>query len=244
MNRMDACSRTDIGRKRVVNQDYVFGSKEAVGELPNLFIVADGMGGHNAGEYASKFCVDTFVELISQSREITLIGKMEKAITETNRMLREKAAEDESLSGMGTTFVACSVCEDMVYVANIGDSRLYLIEEGEIRQITVDHSLVEEMLRNGEIDRQEARFHPNKNIITRALGVTKNVVPDFFEVTARSGSILLLCSDGLSNMLDDEEMKRIVTAWQDEIQKAADALIERANENGGRDNIAVVLVKL
>ncbi|MBO5197926.1 MAG: Stp1/IreP family PP2C-type Ser/Thr phosphatase [Lachnospiraceae bacterium] len=241
---MDACSRTDIGRKRAVNQDYVFSSTDAVGELPNLFVVADGMGGHNAGEFASKFCVETFVQKVSESPERTVIGRIEKAISETNYLLREKAAEDESLSGMGTTFVVCTVCDNTVYAANIGDSRLYLIEDGDISQITVDHSLVEEMVRNGEIDRREARFHPNKNVITRALGVTKNVIPDFFELTGRPGSILLLCSDGLSNMVEDEEIKRIVTAHSDDIQGAVDVLIDRANENGGRDNIAIVIVKL
>ena len=119
MNRMDACSRTDIGRKRAVNQDYVFSSTDAVGELPNLFVVADGMGGHNAGEFASKFCVETFVQKVSESPERTVIGRIEKAISETNYLLREKAAEDESLSGMGTTFVVCTVCDNTVYAANI-----------------------------------------------------------------------------------------------------------------------------
>ena len=244
MNRMDAYFKTDIGRKRAVNQDYVFGSREAVGELPNLFIVADGMGGHNAGEFASEFCVKTFVKKVETSSERTVIGRIESAISETNQLLREKAAEDENLSGMGTTFVACTVCDNVAYAANIGDSRLYLIDDGVISQITVDHSLVEEMVRNGEIDRQEARFHPNKNVITRALGVTKNVIPDFFEIAVKSGSVLLLCSDGLSNMVEDEEIKRVVAAHEDDIQGAVEELIEQANSNGGRDNIAIVIVRM
>ena len=119
-----------------------------------------------------------------------------------------------------------------------------MIDDSGIEQITVDHSLVEEMVRNGEIDRREARFHPNKNVITRALGVTKNVIPDFFELDVREGSSLLLCSDGLSNMVEDEEIRRIVRAYPNDIRRAAQELVDRANENGGRDNIAIVLIQL
>ena len=244
MNKMEAFSVTDIGRKRSVNQDYVFCSTDAIGAFPNLFIVADGMGGHNAGDYASRFCVETFVEMIRASSERTPIRRIEKAISDTNELLRKRSSEDESLAGMGPTFVLCTVLEKVIYAANIGDSRLYMIDDSGIDQITVDHSLVEEMVRNGEIDRREARFHPNKNVITRALGVTKNVIPDFFELDVREGSSLLLCSDGLSNMGEDEEIRRIVRAYPNDIRRAAQELVDRANENGGRDNIAIVLIQL
>lgn len=240
---MEAFAVTDIGRKRSINQDFLFSSTEPVGDLPNLFIVADGMGGHNAGDFASRFCVQTFIEKLKNSPERTTIQRIEKAITETNALLREQADSDESLAGMGTTFVLGTVFDDLLYAANIGDSRMYLIGD-EMEQITVDHSLVEEMVRNGEIDRKEARFHPNKNVITRALGVTEDVVPDFFEVNLRQGDVILLCSDGLSNMVEDEEIRRIVKKYPKDIALAAHELIDRANENGGKDNIAVVLVKI
>lgn len=240
---MESFAVTDIGKKRTVNQDFLFSSTEPVGDLPNLFLVADGMGGHNAGDFASRFCVQTFIEKLRSSPERTTIQRIEKAVSETNKLLRQKADSDESLSGMGTTFVLGTVFDDTLYAANIGDSRLYLIGDG-MKQITQDHSLVEEMVRNGEIDRKEARFHPNKNVITRALGVTEDVVPDFFEVPVKKDDVILLCSDGLSNMVEDEEIRRIVKKHPDDIAMAAHELIDRANDNGGKDNIAVVLVKI
>ncbi|MDE6876083.1 MAG: Stp1/IreP family PP2C-type Ser/Thr phosphatase [Lachnospiraceae bacterium] len=239
---MKTYSVTDIGQKRKTNQDYVYCRKEKLGILPNLFIVADGMGGHNAGDFASRFAVEEFVRQVGEGEGKTLIQTMEEAVNRANRLLIEQAEERPELKGMGTTFVAATIDGEDMYVANIGDSRLYLIGQEEIMQITQDHSLVEEMIRRGELRREEARFHPNKNVITRAMGANVGVVPDFFEVPLREGDIILLCSDGLSNMMDDREIFSVVRQNQGDIEKAGSELLRLANEHGGRDNISIVLV--
>ena len=173
----------------------------------------------------------------------TIIGNIEDAVRKTNELLIEKAKEQSELEGMGTTFVMASVFEDTAYVANIGDSRLYLIND-KIKQVTEDHSLVEEMVKNGEIKREEARFHPNKNIITRALGASNSVVADYFEININAGDIILLCSDGLSNMLGDTEIFNITNTYRNDIETATRTLVEKANENGGKDNIAIVMIQI
>ncbi len=240
---MKAFSITDVGRKRTMNQDYVFCSEDAVGVFPNLFIVADGMGGHKAGDYASKFCVQAVVDSIEKSKLITPIGVLEEAINTANLAVYKEAATNSDLEGMGTTFVSAVIYDKNLYVANIGDSRLYLIND-KVSQITEDHSLVEAMVKTGEIEKKDARFHPNKNIITRALGTNKAVTADFFEVQLEDHDIVLLCSDGLTNMLEDEEINEIVKSYSDDIEKAAKMLVEKANENGGKDNIAIIIVQL
>lgn len=239
---MKAFSITDIGEKRKVNQDYVFCDVMPIGILPNLFIVADGMGGHNAGDYASRFSVEDFVTRIRTYSVGSPIEVFERAIKETNEALLKKATEQIELEGMGTTFVAATCVEDTLYIANIGDSRLYVVND-EIRQITRDHSLVEEMVRSGKIDKSEARFHPNKNIITRALGVKDTVEPDCFEVVLKPGDIVLMCSDGLTNMLEDSEIWNIICGQNKDVEEAAKELVKEANRHGGKDNIGVVLVK-
>ena len=233
---------THIGRRRDMNQDYMYTSTTPVGSLPNLFVVADGMGGHNAGEYASRFTVDKMVEVISQNRQQEPVAAMKEALTEANSQLLEEAGADPSKSGMGTTVVAATVIGDLLHVANIGDSRLYVIDHEAIRQITRDHSLVEEMVRLGEMDKAAAKVHPDKNIITRAIGVTRELAVDFFEVDLRPGDMILLCSDGLTNMVEDEEIKEIVLEQKNIVEKA-EKLINTANENGGKDNITVVLIE-
>ncbi len=240
---MKAFSITDIGERRRINQDYVFCEENAIGNLPNLFIVADGMGGHNAGDYASRYCVEFFTRRIRESSRTSPIAMIETAITETNEALRSKALEQSELEGMGTTFVVATIFGNEMFVANIGDSRLYVIGN-EIKQITEDHSLVEAMVKTGELNREEARQHPNKNIITRALGANVTAQPDFFEVNLEEGDIVLMCSDGLTNMLEDETIERIVKENYDDPATAADTLVKCANQNGGKDNIAVVIIKV
>ena len=154
--------------------------------------------------------------------------------------MRRKAREDESLYGMGTTVVAATVLGKYLQVANVGDSRLYIINE-EVRQITRDHSLVEEMVRMGGLDREAARNHPDKNIITRAIGARDTIEIDFFHEELKSGDLVLMCSDGLTNMLEDEEIGRILKT-PGTIEERAERLIDAANQNGGRDNIAVILI--
>lgn len=245
---MQAFAKTDVGVMRQMNQDYCYANTAQEGLLPNLFIVADGMGGHNAGDYASRFCVEKFVELIRNagSGVLSKLSFLEEAIKETNEQLIVKAAENPDLDGMGTTFVACTVsAENEMDVLNIGDSRLYLIDRvSGIKQITEDHSLVMEMVKQGEIKKDEARFHPKKNVVTRAISAIGVVIPDMFRVPVKEGDIILLCSDGLSNMLADFEIYDIINDNRENLEKAANALVERANRNGGKDNITVVLVKI
>lgn len=234
-------SITDIGKKRKLNQDFVYSCEQPVGNLPNLFLVADGMGGHNAGDYASKYTVETIVDEISRSFEKNPVVILRKAIEKANAHIREKAMEDEAFSGMGTTVVAATCLGRYLQVANVGDSRLYVVND-RITQITRDHSLVEEMVRMGSIDRESARNHPDKNIITRAIGALETVEADFFSVELAPGDIVLMCSDGLTNMLEDEEIRMILSGQRDIVEKAEE-LIRAANRNGGKDNITVILIE-
>jgi len=233
-------SITDIGQKRKINQDYVFSSEKAVGNLPNLFIVADGMGGHKAGEYASKCTVETICDEVKRSFEKNPTIILRKAIEKANENIRMQAQGDANLEGMGTTVVAATLMGKYLQIANVGDSRLYVINDT-IKQITRDHSLVEEMVRMGGIDRESARNHPDKNIITRAVGVSEEVEVDFFTVELTPKDTILLCSDGLTNMLTDEEILMIMSGQRDIVEQAG-KLVDAANEKGGKDNISVVLV--
>ena len=233
-------SITDIGQRRKQNQDYVFTSEIPVGPLSNLFIVADGMGGHNAGDYASKHAIERIVEEVEASKD-SVVDTLERAIQSANRYIRIKSRENEDMNGMGTTVVAATITEDVIYVANVGDSRLYIINSG-IRQITVDHSLVEEMVRMGGINREQAREHQDKNIITRAIGAEDELKIDFFQVKLQKGDFILLCSDGLTNMIEDEEICMLLLSQKDIVSKA-ETLVAAANRNGGKDNISVVLIE-
>ncbi len=248
-------SVTDIGKKRKLNQDFVYVSETPVGNLPNLFIVADGMGGHNAGDFASKCAVETMVREIRGCFEKNPVRILGKAIRAANDQIRRRAKEDASLYGMGTTVVVATVLGHYLQLANVGDSRLYIIND-QIRQITRDHSLVEEMVRMGGIDRETARNHPDKNIITRAIGGLDTVEIDFFNEELHPGDLVLLCSDGLTNMLEDAEIGRILKEHscgeenslegnflrENALQGKAGRLVEAANNNGGKDNIAVILI--
>ncbi len=238
---VNAFSITDIGRKRQLNQDYVFTCVVPLGNLPNLFVVADGMGGHKAGDYASKCTVETIVEEVAKSKKKEPVAILDDAIQCANRLIRKKSLEDENLDGMGTTVVASTYLDGILYVANVGDSRLYVIGD-DIKQITRDHSLVEEMVRMGGIDRAAARNHPDKNIITRAIGAASSVNVDYFEVALKPEDIVLMCSDGLTNMIEDKDILEIVRTEGD-LKTKADLLIKTANENGGKDNIAVLLMQ-
>jgi protein phosphatase len=235
-------SITDVGRKREINEDYMYVSDKPVGNLPNLFIVADGMGGHRGGDYASRHAVEKVVETIEGDlEEYDAENIIQRAIDEANIYINDISRSNMVLNGMGTTMVVATVDNGIATVANVGDSRLYVINDF-ITQITKDHSLVEEMVDMGGIDRETARSHPDKNIITRAVGVKDYVLVDFFDVEITKKEKLLLCTDGLTNMLRDEEIHRIIND-SSSLEKAGRRLIEAANANGGRDNIAVVLVE-
>lgn len=237
---MKTFSITDVGRRREMNQDYIYTSETPVGNLPNLFIVADGMGGHNAGDFASRYTVEHVVETIAGSGLTGPISLLGEALRKVNAELLALADQNPQLRGMGTTFVGATIAQDCLYVANVGDSRLYLVNE-DIIQVTRDHSLVQEMVRMGEMNQAQARVHPDKNIITRAVGAFKDIEADFFEVSLRPRDHILLCSDGLTNMLEDSEIRRIMCSQRD-IAESVERLVAAANQNGGKDNISVIII--
>lgn len=239
---LKAFSISDIGKKRQLNQDYVYVSETPVGMLPNLFIVADGMGGHNAGDYASKITVETILNEVSLSSESNPEQLLREAITRANELVVAVASRASDLAGMGTTVVAATCKGRLLEVANVGDSRLYVVHEKDgIEQITRDHSLVEEMVRLGGIAKDDARNHPDKNIITRAVGGKDTVEADFFTVELQEKDTVLMCSDGLTNMLEDEEIYSILKCERS-IREKAQELVDKANDRGGKDNISVILI--
>ncbi|MCI8448722.1 MAG: Stp1/IreP family PP2C-type Ser/Thr phosphatase [Eubacterium sp.] len=237
---MKTFSITDVGRRREMNQDYIYTSETSVGNLPNLFIVADGMGGHNAGDFASRYTVEHVVEAVKSSGLTEPVSLLGEALRQTNSSLMELAEKDPHLRGTGTTFVAATIAQGRMSVANIGDSRLYIVNQS-IVQVTRDHSLVQEMVRMGEMDQDQARVHPDKNIITRAVGAVRNIEIDFFEVNLKQKDRILLCSDGLTNMLEDQEIRSIMCSQRD-IVESVQRLVAAANMKGGKDNISVIIV--
>ena len=238
---MKAYAITDTGIVRNINQDYIYYSLESIGCLPNLFIVADGMGGHKAGDIASRYTVKGIVEKISASAGKEPISVINTAIEQVNKEIINKAKESEDFTGMGTTLVVSTIIDGSLKVANVGDSRLYIINN-DIIQITRDHSLVEEMVSMGKLDREAARTHKRKNVITRAIGGEAQVEAEMFSVELKPLDIVLMCSDGLSNMIEDSEIYKIVKNSAN-LQEAVLTLVNTANHNGGKDNISVILIQ-
>ena len=236
---MRVFGKTDVGLVRKVNQDFIYYSQVPVGAFPNLFIVADGMGGHNAGDFASRYAVQCFLDYIQTSKKDALIRMVDEGIKYANQKIIEKAQEDPALKGMGTTMVVAYIEDDQLFVANIGDSRLYLLDKT-INQVTEDHSFVATLVRAGELTPEQARKHPDKNIITRAIGAVADAKVDFFEVDLEKGDRIVMCSDGLSNMVDEDVIYDIVKNTY--IGDVVDELIEEAKMNGGSDNIAVIVI--
>ena len=236
---MESYALTDIGMARSMNQDFVFATSEKIGPLENLFLVADGMGGHRAGDYASRFLIQHLVACVRSDGKAP-VSVLEKAIRQVNRELYREAVEKEELMGMGTTLVAATTEGKTLYVSNIGDSRLYLIRRKKAYQVTRDHSYVEEMVAAGRMVRGSQEYLSQKNIITRAAGMTERVEADFFEVDLEDGDKILLCSDGLTNMVDNEKIAEIASAGES-LRQRVQRLVDQANENGGRDNITVIL---
>jgi len=238
---IDSYGVTDKGRRRQLNQDRVFVSDGPVGLLPNLYIVADGMGGHNAGELASAICVRVIQEELKSMKGVSPEVAIEAAIKAANTAIWQQAQTREGCRGMGTTVVACTCLGDDLLVANVGDSRAYVCSDV-IQQVSVDHSLVEEMVQMGGLERSKARNHPDKNIITRAVGAMAEIDVDLFRVNIGRGDIIMLCSDGMTNMADDEDIMDIICS-EGTLRDRAHRLVDMANENGGRDNISVVLIE-
>lgn len=224
-----------------MNQDYCFTSDASVGNLPNLYIVCDGMGGHKAGDYASRYTVERIVASVTRSNWKDPVRIISDAIQKANEILVVEAKENEDKQGMGTTVVVATIIDHKLYVANVGDSRLYVIGNT-IEQITRDHSYVEEMVRRGEVAPENARTHEKKNVITRAVGAGEKIDIDFFEVELDDKDTVLMCTDGLSNMVTDERILQIIMSHVD-TESTCKALVDEANRNGGADNVTAVVIR-
>ncbi|MBA2420446.1 MAG: Stp1/IreP family PP2C-type Ser/Thr phosphatase, partial [Thermoleophilaceae bacterium] len=225
---------SDVGRQRSANEDSFV-------EAPPFFAVADGMGGAKAGEVASKIAAEAFEEAGDPPAEGE--AQLRDIAQSANRRIYDLAQAEESRRGMGTTLTAALVGEDGVSLGHVGDSRAYLLRDGELEQITRDHSLVAELERTGQIGPGEAEHHPQRSIITRALGPERDVDVDTYTITGRAGDVFLLCSDGLTSMISSDEVGSIVRSAAT-LGEAADSLVRSANQSGGKDNITVVLFRL
>ncbi len=240
---MQVFGKSDIGLKRKSNQDCFYYAK--VNENTLWAIVCDGMGGVNGGDVASNLAVKSIKDSLNNenweepSETQSNIKKMlRNALKKANLEIFTNAQDNKDLAGMGTTAVLVAVTEDKIHVAHVGDSRAYLVRQGKIKQLTIDHSMVQEMIDEGEITHEEAKMHPNKNIITRALGISKDVDVDYSMKTKKPGDSIIICTDGLTNYLDQKEILEYFKSEKGEA--LVDGLISSANERGGADNITVV----
>jgi PPM family protein phosphatase len=235
--RLVFAAATDVGRMRKNNEDSYLSSKPVAA-------VADGMGGHSAGEVASAIAIEELAALRDRGpweNETAATDDLKQAILRANRRIREMAASDRKLNGMGTTLVALLEDGDMVHVANVGDSRGYLLRQGELSQVTVDHSLVQELVDDGRLSPEDAERHPQRSVITRALGIDPEVEFDLFTYKLQVGDRLLLCSDGLSDVVEPAQIRNVLLRFRN-AQQAARQLVTVANEQGGPDNITVIVV--
>ena len=239
---MYSVALTDVGRKRLVNQDTVYISDTPVGVLPNLYIVADGMGGEKAGDYASKSLIGYMLTYIEHTIKMPVTA-IQGAIEYANANLFAEGSKNPNLSGMGTTVVAASIIDNTLHVFNVGDSRCYVLDENSISQITKDHSLVEMLVSKGEITRESAEYKENKSKITRAVGAEERVLIDSFEVDLAGNEYVLLCSDGLTNMVDDRKIFNIISSSAG-VKSSAKRLVEEANLSGESDNISILLIDI
>jgi PPM family protein phosphatase len=231
---VEQVGRSDVGRQRSANEDSLV-------IAPPFFAVADGMGGAKAGEVASA----TAIEVFEGERESSEGGESQLAriVREANRRIHDLAVSEESYRGMGTTLTAARIVGDEVSLAHVGDSRAYLLRDGELEQLTRDHSLVAELERSGQITPEAAEHHPQRSIITRALGPEPDVEVDTYTIAGHDGDLFMICSDGLTGMISDEEVRSILRSAPS-LEDAAEALVRAANQSGGRDNITVVLFRL
>jgi serine/threonine protein phosphatase PrpC len=235
--RLVFAAATDVGRMRKNNEDSYLSSQPVAA-------VADGMGGHSAGEVASAIAIEELAALRDRGpweNETAATDDLKQAILRANRRIREMAAGDRRLNGMGTTLVALLEDGDMVHVANIGDSRGYLLRQGELSQVTIDHSLVQELVDDGRLSPEDAERHPQRSVITRALGIDPEVEFDLFTYKLQLGDRLLLCSDGLSDVVEPAQIRKVLLRVPS-AQRAARELVKVANEQGGPDNITVIVV--
>lgn len=241
---MNISGRTDVGLIRSQNEDSIFFSKEALGSLPNVFIVADGMGGHNAGEIASTYSISFFREFVENSRGAECLDTIVGATAYSNLRIHEHSKTDPSLSGMGTTFSVAVLDEQSgkIFASHVGDGRIYVVSGENMTQITIDHTYVNEMVRTGQLTLEQARMHPKKNILTRALGTQEQVDIDGIVYPLTPHDKILMCSDGLSTLVDDNEILAIIQS-EDSLDMVVENLINCANSRGGFDNISVILIE-
>lgn len=235
-------SKTDCGKVRKINQDAFFATVLPDGAA--LAVVCDGMGGANAGDLASKTAVEVISQYIINAYSTSmdtnaLLNLIKNSIISANIDVYDISLKNSDLSGMGTTAVVAVVREKQVIICNVGDSRAYLLSD-KLKQITRDHSVVQTLLESGKLTEEEARVHPDKNVITRALGVEENIIPDDYCIPLQKGEYILLCTDGLSNYVDSETIYDIVK--NNDINKVTQLLVDKANSAGGRDNVTVVAV--
>ncbi|MPW26035.1 Stp1/IreP family PP2C-type Ser/Thr phosphatase [Alkalibaculum sp. M08DMB] len=233
--------KSHIGKVRTVNQDAYF-----VLDNPNsnikVFAVADGLGGHNAGEVASNMLIEKISDTFNQSILINGVVNQDiviEKIKSVNREIFEKGIQNEHLNKMGTTLSLTVIVNEIIYIFHVGDSRTYIVNQKEILQLTKDHSLVEQLVMQGEISRQEAENHPNKNVLTRAIGTDQEIEIDFYKYAVKKSDKILLCTDGLTNLLNTEEIKEIIN--NNNCKDAVEELIDKANEYGGFDNITAIV---
>src|SRR5256885_6001770 len=230
---VEEAARTDTGRQRHANEDSYYARSP-------IYVVADGMGGAQAGEVASRIAADAFDEDMGDGNPEERLAERAR---EANRRIFELARSDASRSGMGTTLTGALLSSDEVSIVHVGDSRAYLFRDGELRQLTRDHSLVEELRRRGQLTSEEAEEHPQRSIITRALGPEADVELDVHTHQARSGDVFLLCSDGLTSMVREDRVRELAVG-ADSLQAMVDALVDEANQAGGRDNITVLAFRV
>jgi len=246
---LEFAAKTDTGRVRSHNEDAI-----AISEEYGIAIVADGMGGYNAGEVASRIAASVLKESLEEqlkhpqfmrSTSSRRIHKMMvESIVHANASIIEAARVEPRYAGMGTTLVAALFHQDKVTIAHVGDSRAYYLRKDELIQLTRDHSLLQEQLDAGLISMEEAQYSQIRNLVTRAMGVDADVQVEIHDHQTEPGDIYVLCSDGLSDMLPEREIGKLLTNYQDSLQSACDTLISKANDNGGRDNISVALVRI
>lgn len=240
---MKSFGRSDVGLKRANNEDSFLAQDTELHSLPNLFIVADGMGGHNAGEFASAESINFYTRYFETNTLHEDIKKsLEEAVLYANKLVYDDAKTDKSHDGMGTTFSAVTIINDTAYTAHVGDSRIYHLSNNELLQITEDHSFVSEMVKLGILTSEEAENHPDRNMITRALGISDSLEVDTYKFEVSDKDLILICSDGLNTMVSDSEIFDILSS-DDSIRKKVDTLILQALQNGGLDNITVVLIE-
>lgn len=237
---------SDIGLKRGNNQDCMFASREE--DLP-LFIVADGMGGHHAGDVASSMAVSGIINYFKEKQKLLnseehIKETIKGSVTNINDIIYLKSLESPEYNGMGTTVTLAYIYNSNIYIGHVGDSRAYIIRDNKITQLTEDHSVVNELIKCGTITPSEALTHPQRNMITRAVGTSCRIKMDFSIFKYRANDILILCSDGLTNMIsEDLILNEIINSEDNQIEKSLNILVEKAKENGGRDNITVIGIK-